>query len=322
MSAIKLFCCHLECGPGTCATWGFWIEPLPDSISYACNRHLGEMLPADASSHHATPTRINIWRLIDGYDPTMCSDAEIATARASYDHQAFLADLTSGHSTKCFFANGGVPRSLTIELMHETERAIEQHGDRAERIGCGADQVRAFERLFDADTQIKYRDASHRGCAWNGIPILLEPSVPHDMMVWFRQGVAVGVIADLWTEAPAIHIDRIEVQADDPDRFVFGIMNETTKNILSSPANFGPLTTKHISVKLSQPGTVTSVGDPQAKPIDIAPALIDGLTPGECRERWEANAAAIESGMATPYALSPDQRTEGKRLHLTRKAGR
>lgn len=83
MSAIKLFCCHLECGPGTCATWGFWIDPFdPDNISYACNRHLGEMLPEDASSHHATPTRINIWRLIDGFDPTNCTLEEIETARA------------------------------------------------------------------------------------------------------------------------------------------------------------------------------------------------------------------------------------------------
>lgn len=82
MSAIKLFCCHLDCGPGTCATWGFWIEPLPDNVSHACDRHLGEMLPDDASSHHETPTRINIWRLIDGFDPTMCTLEEIEAARA------------------------------------------------------------------------------------------------------------------------------------------------------------------------------------------------------------------------------------------------
>lgn len=142
-------------------------------------------------------------------------------------------------------------------------------------------------------------------------------------------------------------------------------------------------------VELTQPGTVTFVGDPQAKPIEggiyaddlefdgaglhidpggaadlgerIAnalrcacgdpkcgrlaplvvldaaktpvtiridpPVLIEGLTPTECRERWEANAAALESGMARPYSLSPEQIAEGKRLHLSaaevaRKAGK
>lgn len=93
MAAIHLFCCHLDCGPGTTANWGFWIEPLPDNVSHACNRHLGEMLPDDASSHHETPTRVNIWRLIDGYDPTMCTLAEIETAKAIARQQPRVAEL-------------------------------------------------------------------------------------------------------------------------------------------------------------------------------------------------------------------------------------
>lgn len=212
-----------------------------------------------------------------------------------YNHRAFIADLTSGHSTKCYHANGGVRRSLTVELMHEMELALERNGGRAERIGCGADQVRAFERLFDTNSQRLHHQAVFRGCAWNGIPILLDPSVPHDMMVWFRDGVAVGAIADLWTEAPQIHINRIEVHADDPDRLVFGLVDAFTRKVT------GAIPTAFKSV---------------AMPSMAGAPLIDGLTPEQCRERWEANAAAIESGMATPYALSPDQIAEGKRLHV------
>ena len=81
MSAIKLFCCHLDCGPGTTATWGYWIEPTPDGVSHSCDRHLGEMLPADGSTHHTTATRFNVWHLDDGYDGTMYSADDIAAAK-------------------------------------------------------------------------------------------------------------------------------------------------------------------------------------------------------------------------------------------------
>jgi len=87
----KIFCCHLECGPGATATWGFWVEPLPDNISYACNKHLGEMLP-EGSTHHTKGERFNVWSLDDGYDGTMCSAEQIAAAKAR-DEAASVAPV-------------------------------------------------------------------------------------------------------------------------------------------------------------------------------------------------------------------------------------
>ena len=81
MPAIELFCCYPACAPDSCATWGFSVGPTPDDISYACDRHLGEMLPAGASSHHATEIKVEIWGLVDGYDPTTCTLEEIETAK-------------------------------------------------------------------------------------------------------------------------------------------------------------------------------------------------------------------------------------------------
>lgn len=165
------------------------------------------MLPADSSSHHTTPTRVNIWRLIDGFDPTMCTLEEIEAARS----------------------------------------------------------------------------------------------------------------------ASSIHINTI-ISADDPDRFAFGLVDAFTKKVTGAMArmDFGPLTVKPDpsmrpnEIKMVQTEPVFPLGGPPD-----GPGEIDGLTPDECRDRWEANAAAIESGMARPYALSPDQIAEGKRLHVeARKAGR
>lgn len=83
MIPSKIFCCHADCEPETIATWGFWVaNPRhPYDISYACNRHLGEMLPDDSSSHHTTPARINVWSLEGGYDGTMYSKERIEAAR-------------------------------------------------------------------------------------------------------------------------------------------------------------------------------------------------------------------------------------------------
>lgn len=139
--------------------------------------------------------------------------------------------------------------------------------------------------------------------------------------VWLYAGqTLVAVIQDLPVEARAFHINPIAVPAGDVDAFVYGVVDAFTKKVtgeMAIPLDFGPLTTKPAK-------PVCACGDPKCgQPADAAPPLIEGLTPGECCERWEANAAAIESGMVRPYALSPAQIAEGKRLHLeARKAGR
>lgn len=128
---------------------------------------------------------------------------------------------------------------------------------------------------------------------------------------------------------PQIHIQRIEVHADDFDRLAFGLVHAFTRKItgqMAIPTDFGPLTIKSDptvppgEVRWVQMGTVSQTMPVVYEEIgDVPtpdPVLIDGLTPEQCRERWEANAAAIESGMARPYALSPDQIAVGKRLHL------
>lgn len=127
-----------------------------------------------------------------------------------------------------------------------------------------------------------------------------------------------GVVTVAVSEEPAISIQRIEVHADDPDRFAFGVAEAFAK----VPTNKMAFT-KGITSKMPS-APVCACGDPKCgQPRDVPSMLIDGLTPEQCRERWEANAAAIESGMARPYALSPDQIAEGKRLHLAAwKAGR
>lgn len=153
-----------------------------------------------------------------------------------------------------------------------------------------------------------------------------------------------GVVTVAVADDSAINIQPITIHADDPDRFAFGIAEafrhakvphalEVARPDFDRAA-VAPLTITCTNVTLTSPGTVTFVGDPQAKPVcacgdpkcgqprDAPPVLVDGLTPEQCRDRWEANAAAIESGMARPYALSPEQIAEGKRLHLARKAER
>lgn len=239
-----------------------------------------------------------------------------------YDHQAFLADLASGHSTKCYFANGGVPRELTFNLMHEMEHAVRWHGSGPTEIRCAVTQVEAFESLIDACSGRTYQDAPFRGCAWNGIPIQPDRSVGPRQMVWYSGDVVVGVIDDL----QVISVNRIKVQADDPDRFVSELKAAFPVGALGGL----PGGLVYNDCKISRSDVDAMMTDLRANPppplqvvVLDPPVLIDGLTPGECRDRWEANAAAIESGMAMPYALSPNQRTEGKRLHLSAlKAGR
>lgn len=112
---------------------------------------------------------------------------------------------------------------------------------------------------------------------------------------------------DLQAEATQIHIERIELHTNDPDRFAFGLIDAFTKKItdeMAIPADFGPLT---------MPTGFQPI-DGFAKP--AKPVLIDGLTLEQCRERWLVNRSEqeIPSGVQRPvYVLTPAQIEAGKR---------
>jgi hypothetical protein len=111
----------------------------------------------------------------------------------------------------------------------------------------------------------------------------------------------------------AIHIARIEVHADDPDRLAFGLVDAFTRKVTTMAAK---RTTCSITT-VPELGPLTIKSDPTMKPGEmrmVQEILIDGLTPEQCRERWLENRSEQECGAAgAMYAMTPAQIETGKR---------
>lgn len=209
-------------------------------------------------------------------------------------------------------ANGGVRRRLTFDLMYEMRRLIYQNkGLVADEIRCSTWQLEAYGLLFPERERRLAKEAEFHGHSFDGVPMLLDETgmVAADRMLWVhRERGVVGVLDDLLI----IHIDRIEVQADDPDRFVFGIVSAFTKKITGEMAIPGP----NRDQRRAEAARLRWHGITFDEPPHPPPTLIDGLTLEQCRERWLVNRSEqeIPSGCKRPvYDLTPAQIEAGKR---------
>lgn len=96
-------------------------------------------------------------------------------------------------------ANGGVPRRLTFELMREMRALIFRgKGLLPDEIRCPQRQLEAYDGLFPV--AFRMSDPHVKGYEWDGIPMLLDESMPADCIQWRRCGRVLGAIADLWFE--------------------------------------------------------------------------------------------------------------------------
>ena len=176
----KCFCCHLDCGPGTVAAWGFWVEPEPDNISHACNKHLGEMLP-NGSTHHTLGARFNVWALDEGYDGTAYSTEQIEAAKTRDAGRAlpstdlgvaisYTGGTLSSYAKLTLQANPGSSASRQIMCDGKGEWACDLRADLG-ACGCTPSNVTKLAQEFvhnvkrlpgkNADFRLKSVSALH-----------------------------------------------------------------------------------------------------------------------------------------------------------------
>lgn len=241
-------------------------------------------------------------------------------------------------------ANGGVQRALTWDLMREfvLVAKIDRFNfpnRQATHIYCPSGVLKAYRALSERAMlpASQHEDSD----LYDQIAIIRNDGIMPGVMSWWRGYEQIGLIVDLEAR---IHIQRIELHADDPDRLAFGLVEAFQKHDkrptgamarMTIPTPAGPIPIK-IDATLG-PGEIRfeSTTDPAGKegwtpntcshgnmlvegallPKCCVP-LIGGLTPEQCRERWLINRSEqeIPSGAKRPvYDLTPAQIEAGKR---------
>jgi hypothetical protein len=104
--------------------------------------------------------------------------------------------------------NGGVPRRLTFAIMRDcrTWIVMDSHAQPTE-IRCNHYTMTMYAELFPEYKLMRWQAAGHKGCVFDGIPMLECASIPSGELWWYRDDSGrqrvgenarlVGVIADL-----------------------------------------------------------------------------------------------------------------------------
>ena len=87
------------------------------------------------------------------------------------------------------FANGGVSRALTLELMREMRTWIYRgFHEQPDQIRCCSVQRQTYANLIGNPEVI----------GWDAIPVIADESIPVEQIHWFKNGALVGLMKDLF----------------------------------------------------------------------------------------------------------------------------